>query len=192
MLNPEIVCAWGGACVCECACVSVCGFCGIWYDYTGLTPACLSQTCFLLDEVSGGRRGIAVVRVQGPPPRVAWPRALVSGEAGLWPRGRSGLAAGLQAPPSPSAPRPALPSPGLPVDFEQYNELHLPAVILKTFLRELPEPLLTFDLYCHVVGFLSECPPLPSPASAAWGRSWPQSEPVRPGKVWLGGLPRAR
>lgn len=71
------------------------------------------------------------------------------------------------------------------MDFEQYNELHLPAVILKTFLRELPEPLLTFDLYSHVVGFLSECPPLPSPASAAWGRSWPQSEPVRLGKVWL-------
>uniref|UniRef100_A0A2K5PBR7 Rho GTPase activating protein 1 n=1 Tax=Cebus imitator TaxID=2715852 RepID=A0A2K5PBR7_CEBIM len=40
---------------------------------------------------------------------------------------------------------------GLPVDFNQYNELHLPAVILKTFLRELPEPLLTFDLYPHVV-----------------------------------------
>lgn len=47
---------------------------------------------------------------------------------------------------------------GLPVDFDQYNDLHLPAVILKTFLRELPEPLLTFDLYPHVVGFLSECP----------------------------------
>ncbi|EPY83995.1 Rho-GTPase-activating protein isoform 1-like protein [Camelus ferus] len=45
---------------------------------------------------------------------------------------------------------------GLPVDFDHYNELHLPAVILKTFLRELPEPLLTFDLYPHVVGFLSE------------------------------------
>ncbi|XP_006042461.1 rho GTPase-activating protein 1 isoform X1 [Bubalus bubalis] len=44
---------------------------------------------------------------------------------------------------------------GLSVDFEQYNELHLPAVILKTFLRELPEPLLTFDLYSHVVGFLN-------------------------------------
>lgn len=46
---------------------------------------------------------------------------------------------------------------GLAVDFDQYNELHLPAVILKTFLRELPEPLLTFDLYPHVVGFLGEC-----------------------------------
>lgn len=43
---------------------------------------------------------------------------------------------------------------GLAVDFDQYNELHLPAVILKTFLRELPEPLLTFELYPHVVGFL--------------------------------------
>lgn len=50
------------------------------------------------------------------------------------------------------------------MDFDQYNDLHLPAVILKTFLRELPEPLLTFDLYPHVVGFLSECPLLPSPA----------------------------
>lgn len=48
------------------------------------------------------------------------------------------------------------------MDFNQYDT-HLPAVILKTFLRELPEPLLTFDLYPHVVGFLSECP-LPSPA----------------------------
>lgn len=48
------------------------------------------------------------------------------------------------------------------MDFDQYNDLHLPAVILKTFLRELPEPLLTFDLYPHVVGFLSECPCLPS------------------------------
>uniref|UniRef100_A0A8C5K036 Rho GTPase-activating protein 1 n=1 Tax=Jaculus jaculus TaxID=51337 RepID=A0A8C5K036_JACJA len=43
----------------------------------------------------------------------------------------------------------------LPVDFNQYNELHLPAVILKTFLRQLPEPLLTFDLYPHVMGFLN-------------------------------------
>lgn len=51
------------------------------------------------------------------------------------------------------------------MDFDQYNELHLPAVILKTFLRELPEPLLTFDLYSHVVGFLSECP-FPPPSSA--------------------------
>jgi hypothetical protein len=53
------------------------------------------------------------------------------------------------------------------VDFDQYNELHLPAVILKTSLRELPEPLLTFDLYLHVVGFLSEFSSLPSPATSS-------------------------
>ncbi|KAM6074543.1 rho GTPase-activating protein 1 isoform 2-T2 [Chlamydotis macqueenii] len=42
---------------------------------------------------------------------------------------------------------------GVPVDFQQYEDVHLPAVILKTFLRELPEPLLTFGLYSHVVSF---------------------------------------
>ncbi|XP_035758795.1 rho GTPase-activating protein 1 isoform X3 [Egretta garzetta] len=46
---------------------------------------------------------------------------------------------------------------GVPVDFQQYEDVHLPAVILKTFLRELPEPLLTFALYSHVVTFQSEC-----------------------------------
>lgn len=69
------------------------------------------------------------------------------------------LASQLRPGPLHLPPHPPL---GLPVDFDQYNDLHLPAVILKTFLRELPEPLLTFDLYPHVVGFLSECP-LPSP-----------------------------
>ncbi|XP_064629851.1 rho GTPase-activating protein 8-like isoform X5 [Lineus longissimus] len=33
------------------------------------------------------------------------------------------------------------------VDFHGLVDVHIPAVILKTFLRELPEPLLTFDLY---------------------------------------------
>lgn len=47
-------------------------------------------------------------------------------------------------------------SSGVPVDFQQYEDVHLPAVILKTFLRELPEPLLTFGLYSHVVSFQSE------------------------------------
>lgn len=39
---------------------------------------------------------------------------------------------------------------GKPVDFDQYGDVHVPAVILKSFLRELPEPLLTFPLYEHV------------------------------------------
>ncbi|CAM5121533.1 unnamed protein product [Eretmochelys imbricata] len=42
---------------------------------------------------------------------------------------------------------------GIPMDFQQYEDIHLAAVILKTFLRELPEPLLTFSLYNHVVNF---------------------------------------
>ncbi|KAM3918155.1 rho GTPase-activating protein 1 isoform 1-T4 [Leptodactylus fuscus] len=42
---------------------------------------------------------------------------------------------------------------GAPVDFQQYEDVHLTAVILKTFLRELPEPLLTFNLYNYIVGF---------------------------------------
>uniref|UniRef100_A0A3Q0RMZ0 Rho GTPase activating protein 8 n=1 Tax=Amphilophus citrinellus TaxID=61819 RepID=A0A3Q0RMZ0_AMPCI len=38
----------------------------------------------------------------------------------------------------------------LPVSFEQIGDVHVPAVILKTFLRELPEPLLTFRVYNQV------------------------------------------
>lgn len=48
-----------------------------------------------------------------------------------------------------------LPS-GKPVSFEQYSDVHVPAVILKTFLRELPEPLLTFTLYNHIQDLTSE------------------------------------
>ncbi|XP_030641436.1 rho GTPase-activating protein 8-like [Chanos chanos] len=40
---------------------------------------------------------------------------------------------------------------GKPVSFEQYADIHVPAVILKTFLRELPEPLLTFALYDQIL-----------------------------------------
>uniref|UniRef100_A0A4W4H6H4 Rho GTPase activating protein 8 n=1 Tax=Electrophorus electricus TaxID=8005 RepID=A0A4W4H6H4_ELEEL len=39
---------------------------------------------------------------------------------------------------------------GKPISFEQYLDVHVPAVILKTFLRELPEPLLTFALYDQI------------------------------------------
>uniref|UniRef100_A0A8C3GXK3 Rho GTPase activating protein 1 n=1 Tax=Corvus moneduloides TaxID=1196302 RepID=A0A8C3GXK3_CORMO len=83
----------------------------------------------------------------------------------------------LQVPQKPTPPRPPLPNQqfggifrrsantqvvkevqqkynmGVPVDFQEYEDVHLPAVILKTFLRELPEPLLTFGLYSHVVSF---------------------------------------
>lgn len=85
---------------------------------------------------------------------------------------------------------PPHPPPGLPVDFDQYNELHLPAVILKTFLRELPEPLLTFDLYHHVVGFLSECPLFPPQpcAYSAWAELDSEQAGLAcpPRKAWLG------
>uniref|UniRef100_A0A8C5B7W2 Rho GTPase activating protein 8 n=1 Tax=Gadus morhua TaxID=8049 RepID=A0A8C5B7W2_GADMO len=42
-------------------------------------------------------------------------------------------------------------SAGKPVSFQQHGDVHVPAVILKTFLRELPEPLLTFAPYQQVL-----------------------------------------
>uniref|UniRef100_UPI00358F4D4B rho GTPase-activating protein 8 isoform X3 n=1 Tax=Myxine glutinosa TaxID=7769 RepID=UPI00358F4D4B len=36
---------------------------------------------------------------------------------------------------------------GKPVNFEEYKGIHVAAVILKVFLRELPQPLLTFNLH---------------------------------------------
>lgn len=42
---------------------------------------------------------------------------------------------------------------GVPVDYAAYGDVHLAAVMLKTFLRELPEPLLTYELYDQVVSF---------------------------------------
>ena len=50
-----------------------------------------------------------------------------------------------------------LPSSGKPVVFEQYGDIHVPAVILKTFLRELPEPLLTFPLYHQIQDVVRKC-----------------------------------
>lgn len=41
---------------------------------------------------------------------------------------------------------------GQPVLFEQYGDVHLAASILKTFLRNLPEPLLTYRLYPELLG----------------------------------------
>nr|XP_014343502.1 PREDICTED: rho GTPase-activating protein 1 [Latimeria chalumnae] len=42
---------------------------------------------------------------------------------------------------------------GEPVNFSSYEDVHLTAVILKTFLRELPEPLLTYGLYNDIANF---------------------------------------
>lgn len=43
--------------------------------------------------------------------------------------------------------------PGKPVCFDDYGDIHVPAVILKTFLRELEEPILTFELYDEIMTF---------------------------------------
>ena len=37
------------------------------------------------------------------------------------------------------------------MDFDQLGDVHIPAAILKSFLRQLPEPLLTYDLYDHII-----------------------------------------
>ena len=37
------------------------------------------------------------------------------------------------------------------MDFASFNDVHLVAVLLKLFLRELPEPLLTFAAYSHIM-----------------------------------------
>uniref|UniRef100_A0A8C4E703 Rho GTPase-activating protein 1 n=1 Tax=Dicentrarchus labrax TaxID=13489 RepID=A0A8C4E703_DICLA len=42
---------------------------------------------------------------------------------------------------------------GTTVNFREMEDVHLAAVILKTFLRELPEPLLTYQLYNEIVNF---------------------------------------
>lgn len=49
---------------------------------------------------------------------------------------------------------------GQTVDF--HGDVHLAAVLLKKFLRELEEPLMTFDLYDEITQFqsklISTCP----------------------------------
>lgn len=42
------------------------------------------------------------------------------------------------------------PLPGKPVNFDLYEDVHVAAVVLKTFLRELPEPLFTFRAYGRI------------------------------------------
>lgn len=40
-----------------------------------------------------------------------------------------------------------LPPLGVKVEFHEHGDIHLAAVLIKLFLRELPEPLLTFKAY---------------------------------------------
>jgi len=42
------------------------------------------------------------------------------------------------------------------VDFSDYGDCHLPAVLIKLFLRELPEPLLTYQSYTDIVNIRGE------------------------------------
>ncbi|XP_027622556.1 LOW QUALITY PROTEIN: rho GTPase-activating protein 8 [Tupaia chinensis] len=44
---------------------------------------------------------------------------------------------------------------GKPVNFDDYGDIHVPAVTLKTFLRELPQPLLTFTAYEQILELTS-------------------------------------
>lgn len=44
---------------------------------------------------------------------------------------------------------------GESVNFREMEDVHLAAVILKTFLRELPEPLLTYQLYNDIINISS-------------------------------------
>lgn len=37
------------------------------------------------------------------------------------------------------------------MNFEKLNDPHLPAVLIKTFFRELTEPLLTYELYDEIL-----------------------------------------
>ena len=43
-------------------------------------------------------------------------------------------------------------SSGQPISFEQYGDIHLAACVLKTFLRDLSEPLMTYRLYPELLG----------------------------------------
>lgn len=42
------------------------------------------------------------------------------------------------------------------MNFDLYEDVHVAAVVLKTFLRELPEPLLTFRTYGRIQELLGE------------------------------------
>lgn len=71
--------------------------------------------------------------------------------------------------------------PGKPVNFDDYGDAHIPAAVLKTFLRELPQPLLTFPAYEQVLGITSTCRPRSSPT----GTPSLSRAHVRGGQGWL-------
>jgi hypothetical protein len=48
-------------------------------------------------------------------------------------------------------------SAGEHVDFAKLGDAHIPAALIKSFLRQLPEPVLTYDLYDHIVYVQCEC-----------------------------------
>lgn len=74
------------------------------------------------------------------------------------------------------------------MNFEDYGDVHVAAAVLKTFLRELPQPLLTSEAYEQVLGITGTCPPRgarqgpgeelphldpqPQPGTASMGAGW--------------------
>jgi len=40
---------------------------------------------------------------------------------------------------------------GIEVNFAELGNVHIPAAMLKSFLRQLPEPLLTYELHDHII-----------------------------------------
>lgn len=74
------------------------------------------------------------------------------------------------------------------MNFDDYGDIHVPAVVLKTFLRELPQPLLTFKAYEQILGITSTYPP--RGASQGPGEVLPPPGPLpasaRPPAPWWG------
>ena len=78
------------------------------------------------------------------------------------------------------------------MNFDDYGDMHVPAVILKTFLRELPQPLLTFQAYEQILGitsmYLSQLRPLSGLRQSA--QPWPHFCPaLRTSRGELGATP---
>ena len=48
---------------------------------------------------------------------------------------------------------------GKHVNFELHGGVHAAAVILKSFLREMPEPIMTFELFDHAIRIPSKLTP---------------------------------